>query len=56
MQKYNRYIIMLSDKDRHILKTLAAQKQTSLSQLVREAISFALLNLWLPTKKGNDYE
>lgn len=51
-----RTTIWLSEYDLARLRILAAPKQTSISQLVREAITYAILNKWSREDKKEDYE
>jgi|GEM_PF-6172862 len=55
MANYKPFICMLSPKDRLLLKTIAERNQTSMAQLIREAIHYTYLNKWVPTEK-EDYE
>ncbi|KKT31767.1 MAG: hypothetical protein UW18_C0003G0351 [Microgenomates group bacterium GW2011_GWF1_44_10] len=49
-RNYQRYQIMLSERDHVMLKAIKSINQTSISQLVREAIRHTYLTKWVPGK------
>lgn len=47
-----RLLTCLSPDDKHRLEMIANFKKTSMSQLIREAITYMLLNVWLKGEKN----